>query len=173
MGHRQSRLVVCVGDTPVLIRVMGDGGAAWTSRIAASLGISQQTAEVHKCEHGVRTALREGSSLNAADTRSELGAMMFGALRLDLGGLVGETKRSFEYVMSCYPSAVVSGISLVGGGSLLKGLSEYLSRELGIAVESASSQVAEEGCRLHIADVRRIPLESISLAVGLSIGSGP
>jgi Tfp pilus assembly PilM family ATPase len=53
LGERQTRLVLCLGNVPVLARTAGTGGLAWTERIGRELQISPKAAEVHKREHGI------------------------------------------------------------------------------------------------------------------------
>lgn len=163
IGHRQSRLVLCVNRAPVLVRVIGDGAEAWTKRIADTLKISEKAAEVQKREHGIAGS---GGETQA----SELASLILGALRGDLQKLAGQVKRSFEFVLSCYPQHRAVGIILAGGGSRLRGVDEQLGQTLGIKVRSASACLASEGCRLRSTLPKREPLEEYAVAVGLAMG---
>lgn len=52
-GQQATRLIICLHDTPVVIRTVGDGGQSWTQRVAEELQISPSAAEVQKCDHGI------------------------------------------------------------------------------------------------------------------------
>ena len=152
VGDRQSRLVLCLEDTPVLVRTAGAGGRAWTQRIADALQLSFKAAEIHKRDHGIALTGRALSLVRdrilapavlapAADAgmRSELASLILGAVRADLNDLASEVKRSYEYVLSCYPGRQAADLVLCGGGSLLHHLPEFLGSALGIPVRRASS----------------------------------
>jgi type IV pilus assembly protein PilM len=175
-GATQARLVLCVEDVPVLVRTVGTGGRDWTKRISESLGISLKAAEVHKREHGIALqprGLRSGES--GADTHrdagAELGAILLSALRTDLNELAAETQRSFKYVLSCYAGRQASELMLVGGGACMNNLARYLGSTLGIDVRCASDFLQEPSCRLKQPPMRGDTLESLALAIGLSISA--
>lgn len=188
VGDRQSRLVLCLGDTPVLVRTAGAGSRAWTQRIADALQLSYKAAEIHKCDHGIavtgrtaapplkgggavcrqtRTSTEEGT--RDVGTRSELASMILGALRADLNDLAAEVKRSYEYVLSCYPGNQAADLILCGGGSCLHNLTEFLGNALGITVCQASSYLQGDTCRLRFATEWKASLEGLAVAIGLAI----
>ena len=125
IGHRQSRLALCVENVPVLVRDTGPGGDAWTERIATSLSISHRAGEIHKIEHGIATGQRERAGDGAAT--DELATMILGILRGDLTEMATEIKRSYEYVLSCYPNRQIADLVLTGSGALLKNLPAFSS----------------------------------------------
>ena len=182
VGARQSRLVLCLGETPILVRHTGSGGQEWTQRIADGLQLSAGAAETQKRTHGiVHTGRAAGSGVrgsadeagvrggNADDPlRSEVGSLLLGALRSDLNELAAEVKRSYEYVLSCYPGRRAGDLVLVGGGAGLRNLPEYLAGALGIDVRRASSFLSEPQCRLSYGTDGRHPLECFAAAVGLA-----
>jgi len=83
--------------------------------------------------------------------------------------LASEVKRSYEYVLSCYPGRLAADLVLCGGGSLLHHFPEFLGSALGIPVRQASSYLEGESCRLRFATERHPPLEVLAVAVGLAI----
>ena len=95
--------------------------------------------------------------------------MLFSAIRSDLNMLASEIKRSYEYVMGCYPAAEISDLMLVGGGALLRNLDAYLSSELGITVAMASRYLNEPTCRLTWPDARIGSVEEMATATGLAV----
>ncbi len=187
-GDRQTRLVLCLDDVPVLARTTGSGGRAWTNRIADSLGISVRAAEVHKREHGIALSPRGarpcGTGFQPVRNRfhrgadgtqvveppaSELGSILLGCLRGTLTDLASEVKRSYEYVLSCYRQTGAADLIIVGGGARMRHLPEYLSDALGIPVRRATDYLQEESSRLRCACLPEGSLEAYALAVGLAI----
>lgn len=158
LGERQARLAVCLGDTPVLVRSLGDGGRGWTRRLAEELKISEDAAEVHKCDVGIepstrgvrRTGATEPQLIAHSDgaARKELGAILFGALRGSLARLVTEIERSYSYVLSCYPAAKPLDLLVTGGGASMRGLVGFLGESLGIGVRSMCEGGPAQECRL-------------------------
>lgn len=173
LGHRQTRVVVCAGDVPVLVRSVGGGGRTWTQRIAESLQTSFKTAEVQKCDHGIALASRGVRSGPADDgltaPSSDLAAILLGVLRSDLNDLALEVKRSYEYVLSCYPSRQAADLVLVGGGAAMQNLPEFLTDSLGIPVRRASDYLEGPSCRLSCGSNLPGQLEALALAVGLAV----
>ena len=171
IGYDESRLVLCVGETPVVVRRAGSGGRAWTQRIADSLQLSQQAAETHKREHGIALTGRGVRTRSGGAPHDEVGAILLTALRSELTELASEVKRSYEYALSCYPSHRVGELALVGGGAALGHLPEFLGGLLGIPVRRGSDYISDEGCRLRCAvGGDRLCLDTFALAVGLTVG---
>jgi len=181
LGHRQSRLLICMGHTPVLARSAGSGGEEWTQRLAEELKLSDEAAEVHKCDHGIAPS-RRGARREPAPgaPRSELASILFGVLRQTLTKLVAEIERSYSYVLGCYPSGVARDLIIVGGGAATHQLPEYLGDNLGITVRRASSYLVDSPCRLRC-DIGsgtgdspvREPFERYMTAIGLAMESDP
>jgi len=194
IGARQARLLLCLGEAPVLIRNTGTGGGEWTRRIAETLQISVGAAEIQKRTHGIaltgRTSPSPGIHAGRTDpppplprggaggveaqetsdpVRNEVASLLLGALRGDLNDLAAEIKRSYEYVLSCYPGRQAGDLVLVGGAAALRNLPEYLAVMLGIGVRRASSYLNAPDCRLCYGTDGRHPLEAFAAAVGLAI----
>ncbi len=169
-GYRQTRLILCVDDVPVLVRTAGTGGGEWTQRIAESLEISVKSAEVQKREHGFTLPGRKVGRRADDAPAAELGSVLRGILRRDLNDLAAEVKRSYEYVLSCYPARRAADLVLLGGGAALQNLPEFLTEALGIPVRTASSYLDGESCRLRYVLGKQNPLEAFGLAVGLAVG---
>lgn len=164
-GQLLVRLILCVDDVPVLVRVVGPGGGTLTDRLAETLQTTPATAEVHKIDHGIAESSKAGD-----DSGAEIGAMHFSILRTELQAIAAEIKRSYEYVLSCYPGRKALDLVLTGGGARLKNLDSFLAGMLGINVRGASSYLSAPGCRLHFASGKSLPLESMAHAIGLAIG---
>ena len=164
-GHQHVRLILCVDEVPVLIRVVGPGGGVLTSRLAESLQISEATAEVQKSAHGITEPVKTPDG----ESGEEIGAMHFSILRTELQSVAAEIKRSYEYVLSCYPGRKALDLVLTGGGARLKNLDAFLAKALGITVRCASSYLTEPTCPLRFASGKNVPLESMARAIGLAI----
>jgi len=172
LGFEQTRLVLCVDETPVLVRNVGSGGDAWTGRIAESLRISIKAAEVHKCEHGIEPTgrgSRDGDSIDGPGRA--LGTLLYSALRPDLNELAAETKRSFRYVLGCYAGREAEDLVLVGGGANLKRLPEFLSDHVDVSARRASEYLGRSDCRIRFSPGGAELFEPLALATGMAIPS--
>lgn len=171
VGYAEARLVLCVAGVPVLVRRAGPGSHAWTERIAESLQLSGKAAEVHKREHGIALTGRGVRARSDDVPGSEVAGILLSTLRRELKSLASEVKRSYEYVLSCYPGCRVADLVLVGGGVAMRNLPEFMSDALGIRVRRASEYLEEHGCRLRLPQARELHrLEVLASAVGLAIG---
>jgi len=169
LGFRQARLTLCVEDVPVLVRTVGPGGAELTKRIAGGLGTSVKTAETHKREHGIALTARGVRQDERRPPPSELAPILLGILRSDLNDLASEIKRSYEYVLGCYPAKRAADLILVGGGAAMGNLPEYLADSLGITVRRASDFLGGGSCTLSVPGGQEGFLDRASLAVGLAL----
>jgi Tfp pilus assembly PilM family ATPase len=169
LGSRGARLILFLGDTPVLARAFDSGGQKWTQQIAEWFGISEESAEVHKHDHGVA----ERTTPENESGPGELGGMMLGALRTEIEQVTLQIERSYAYVLQCYAQTSAGELVLVGGGAELKGLSECLEQKLGIRVSRADDLLERPTCRLkdlRPAAERRVALGELAAAIGLAIG---
>ncbi len=169
IGHAEARLILCIDDTPVLIRRVGHGGAEWTRRVAESLQLSQKAAELHKREHGIAAVNTDDRSTSASRTNREVAAIILGSLRPELREVAAEIKRSYEYVLSCYRDHKAGDLVLTGGGALMLNLPELFSDQLGITVRRASDYLESETCRLRYSATQRQAIEVLATATGLSM----
>ena len=176
-GVEGTRLMLCVDRIPVLVRTIGPGGGAWTQRIAETLQISHRSAEVHKCECGL---MPPGTRIPSKDIHRDAGgstqpphdaiaSIVFGALRADLKSMAAEIKRSYEYVLSCYPGRQAADLVLVGGGAEMKNLTVYLGDALGIPVRRVRDYLGEPTCRLAVNDQHTAYVEVLASAIGAAI----
>ncbi len=171
IGYEEARLVLCVDGVPVLVRRAGAGGNAWTARIADLLQLSIQGAEVHKREHGIARTARGVRREPQNPPASEVASILLGALRGDLKDLASEVKRSYEYVLGCYPDRHAADLMLVGGGAAMKNLPEFLGSMLGIQVRRASDYLGDDACRLSIVECRASNVECLVSPCQSTIGN--
>ncbi len=170
LGARQARLILCLGDAPILIRHTGAGGHLWTERIAEILQLSESAAEIQKRTHGVAVLdRRDGRGSAPLVTHDEVAVMLLSALRSELNEMTAEIKRSYEYALSSYPGRRAGDLVLVGGGAGMPNLPEFLSGILGITVRRCSAYLSDPQCRIRFPAPGRNPLEEFATAVGLAI----
>lgn len=171
LGSRHSRLILCNRDAPLLIRHTGDGGTIWTERVAEGLELSVAAAEIQKKNHGVAVLGRKDDRSDAAAGRvhDEVAVMVLSALRSELNEMAAEIKRSYEYVLNCYPGRRAADLVLVGGGALMPNLPEFLSGMLGIPVRRCGSYLGGSDCRLQFRARGRQQVEESATAIGLSL----
>jgi len=167
VGSDHCRLIICVDDTPVLIRNAGAGSNEWTKRIAESLSLGEKAAEIHKIEHGIANT----SSPDTPTLENELSTIFLGLLKSDLNEIATEIKKSYEYILGCYPSRNAADLILVGGGCELIHLPDYLNSVLGISVQRASQYLTLEGCSIHLNSDMNCSFDAMGLAIGLTLGS--
>ncbi|MFQ5413806.1 MAG: pilus assembly protein PilM [Phycisphaerae bacterium] len=181
LGARQTRLMLCTDDVPVLVRVVGSGGQAWTKLLADSLDVTPKTAELQKREYGITGTVRGARRDDRRDrpgpreTRhaapsDALASITYGVLRTELHALAAEVKRSYEYVLSCYPRCHAADLILVGGGAGMRNLPEWLASAAGVCMRRASDYMRGGSCALEYPETAGAPLESMAVAVGLALG---
>ncbi len=167
LGHSSARLILCLGEVPVLTRVFDAGGSRWTDLIAEWFSISLQSAEVHKCEQGILADRSAGRSSTGG-----LSSMLHGVLRTELETLASQIERSYAYVLQYYPQSTAGGLLLTGGGAALPNLDRYLAGKLGIDVRAAAFEPDSGSAILkdaRPAELQTIPLSELAVAVGLAI----
>ena len=179
LGARGTRLILCVDEVPVLARSLDSGGQLWTRKIAASLQVSPEAAERHKCDHGIRPGGWRPSSaagVRPADEPDnalvELAGLILGALRPELDRIADEVERSYEYVLQSYPERKAADLILAGGGAACKQLDHYLAERLGIPVASPDGYLGTGNSRLSIDPSLgkiREPIAAYLAAIGLAV----
>ena len=120
--------VTCVAvhedGMPRFVRVLGAGGSKLTDAIAASLGVSLDTAETLK--------------RRLADTDDDAVATALRAVDAPLGALLDEVRSSLDYFRNQPGAARLLRVVVTGGGAQLAGIAERLSSLVGLPVTPAS-----------------------------------
>ena len=175
LGRRMTRLILCVGETPVVARVFEYGGDSWTKKLASSLAVSEEAAERHKCDQGIVRLARSRSTQPAETARGAIGEMIYNVLRSDLNAILGEVERTYRYVLQCYSGRQPGPLMLTGGGAAMHNLDRLIADQLGIEVTAPSTV---NGTRLGQLDVSpvihniREPISSFACAIGLAMSGG-
>lgn len=176
LGARQTRLIICVAQVPILVRSFNKGGKKWTDQLAEALSISRKAAERHKRDHGIGTAnqqRRKNDSEFAAG--GPVAEMIYNVLRDELVGIVEELERSYKYVIRCFNDRPCGPLMLVGGAASMHNLSDLLTSKLGIEVIVPSVENAGSHCQFDFSQLRdqvREPLPEYAAAIGLAVDPG-
>jgi len=156
IGAQATSVIVHADGEPLIVRTIPRGGAEITDMIATRLGVNVPEAESLKCRVGLQ-----------ADEGPSTAEVIQEAVR----PLIGEVRSSFAYLTSGERHTRVTRLVLSGGGSLLPGLVEALSSQLGVEVV-----IADPLKRLR--DQRRGKRESLeqfrstaAVSIGLTLGA--
>lgn len=117
IGAIASNIVIVENQVPVLSRAVDVGGKAVTNAIAQNLNISNDRAEQFKKDFGIK----EGND------------QMPKIIKNSLSRVIVEIKNSLQ-LFAGKNSKKVEKMILSGGSSLVPGLEDYLSKEVGIKV---------------------------------------
>lgn len=157
IGAHATNIIVHHDGAPRIVRMVPRGGAEVTTMIAARLGVSIAEAEGLKCRVGLH-------SIEGAETAEVVAE----AVR----PLISEIRGSLAYYTSVKPGARVSRLAMVGGGSLLPGLAERLSEQLGVEAFLADPLQrlvdSRHGGRHDVLGRHR---SSAAVSIGLTLGA--
>lgn len=128
IGHERTNIAILDKNFPT-IRTLLRGGRTLTEKLAKVGGAEFEKAEAFKRQYGLEGKVGE-------------------VLKTALRPLVREIQQTFKGHLATGGSRV-DRVLLAGGGSLLKGLEEYLSGEIGIPVDRYNPPVGEESELLH------------------------
>jgi len=125
IGGRNTNVIIQKDGTLEDYRMFAHGGASMTGRLAEALGIDINEAEKIKIKNGISPNPRRA-------LKGEL-SIIDAALKSDIDMLLQELQSYFNlYVMMGRERKDIEQITLVGGGSLLRNLDEYIMRKLSV-----------------------------------------
>jgi type IV pilus assembly protein PilM len=157
IGANATNFVIHTDGVPRIVRNIPRGGAEITKMMAVRLGMSMTEAETMKCHVG----LIRGEGPEVAEVVIE-------ALR----PLISEIRSSLNYYSAGNPREQVSRLALVGGASLLPGLIERLTDEIGIpAYLSDPLQQVSDARRGGRHDALGRFRSSAAVCIGLTLGA--
>jgi len=177
LGYSANRLYLAVESTPVFARSVRGGGQAWTQLITKELRVEPALAEHYKRKCGIGADSRgyRGSGPSGSMERlseAALPGVLMSILRTSLTELLADVERAFRFVMEQYPRRQAGALVLVGGGSRMPGLADWLTRELGVKAAPASSNGVLKVTASH--PLSRTDVFSVMAGcVGLAMGEGP
>lgn len=172
MGYRSARLIVCVGDVPVLARSFDAGGRLWTERIAEVLDISVEAAECHKRDCGIERREKPRDTNTSADlVHQRIAGLLWNSLKQNLQSISSEIQKSYEYVMQCYPDRALGRLILVGGGASSRNLDSHFKSTLGIEVSRVSDLIGESSIEITKSEVTGETIDRSALALAYALQS--
>lgn len=160
IGAATTSVVLVADGVPQFVRLIPSGGDDVTIDLASRLEIPRELAEGAKRTLGLvaSTATKEDRTASAVifETVNEL---------------LGSLRNTVSYYANTRPSEHVSHIVLSGGGAQLRGLSEALAEVTRIPVVAADPlQDVAMGRTVSESDVRS-NVTSLTVALGLALGS--
>ena len=167
IGANGTNIIVHVDGMPKIVRTVPRGGAEITAMLATRLDIPTEKAERIKCRHGLNPAMTDDVDA------TESAEVVADALR----PLITEIRNSFNYFQAAHPDSEVKRLALVGGGALLPGLREEMTRQLGVAtfLSNPLQRVDHEGRRAqkHAGQVEALCRfrSSAAVSIGLTLGA--
>jgi len=140
LGYSAHRIYLATESVVIYARQVRGSGHAWTQLIAQELHVDYAEAEQYKrkCGIGEETrGLRTPAGSMEPLTDAALPGVILSVMKNTLTETMYDIERAFRFVMEQYPKRPLGSLVLVGGGSRMPGLAEWMSRELGIPVEQA------------------------------------
>jgi type IV pilus assembly protein PilM len=157
VGAESTNLVIHIDGVPRIVRSIPRGGEEVTRAIATRMGMPATEAEELKRRVGL-----------IAGEGPEISEIVLEALR----PFLSEIRSSLDYYLATKPREPVSRLALVGGGSLLPGLIEQLTDELGIpAYLSDPLQWINDSRRGGRHDALSRFRSSAAVSIGLTLGA--
>lgn len=161
IGASGTNIVIHLDGVPQMVRSVPRGGTEITTMMATRLGLSTADAEALKCRVGL------GHDDTAVDG-GEGAEVVAEALR----PLVNEIRSSFNYFASAHPEQRVQRLALVGGASLLPGLTDRLTDQLGVPVFlSDPLQRITDGRKSGRHDTLSRFRSAAAVSIGLTLGA--
>ena len=158
IGHSRSDVCIAQAGKPIFARSIAKGGRHLTAAISKTWNVDTERAELAKHNDGIVYSSRYQPQTDASTQLSDV-------LTRALGPLVRELRRTLNGARA-KTGFVPESIVLVGGGSRLQGLSEFLSDSLGVPV-STVSESQSAGLLGAAASMGR--LDSCALALGVAM----
>jgi len=115
IGHKVCNIVAVSNKNILLNRTIDIAGDRITRVVAKTLNVTNDRAEKMKLQHGM-------------DIDQEVKKMIAQVLSV----LASEVKKTISALAESYPEVEIQGVILSGGGSKLKGLNEFIQKELGL-----------------------------------------
>jgi len=140
IGNVTTSISISRADRLLFARNVSIGGHTFTESVAAKLQLSGRKAEQFKRRYGMN---HRGVSnldcrvlLDAKFGSDEAAALIFELCQEPLRTLAREIRRSLDYFATQFRGIVVSKAFLFGGGASFTGLSEFLTDNTGLAVQT-------------------------------------
>jgi type IV pilus assembly protein PilM len=157
IGAQITSVIVHDDGDPLIVRTVPRGSAEITEKLASALKIDINEAEQLKRRVGV---VEDAAETNASEI-----------IRDAVRPLVNEIRSSFAYLTTGERQARVARLLLSGGGALLPGFLEMVSRQLNVAAEYADPMVRMRAGRQGTLDGFDEFRLSAAVPIGLTLGA--
>ncbi|UQX89548.1 type IV pilus assembly protein PilM [Jatrophihabitans telluris] len=155
LGAHLTNIVIHSHGIPKVVRSIPRGAYELTQRLADDLGLSVEEAERAKWENGLN-----GTNKQVSKT-----------LDMALRPLLAEIRSSIHYFASVEGTALLERVSLTGGGSALRGLTQTVADLVGLPT-SVVNPMQHVRNRLANKDVQADEAEGSASAVSLGLAMG-
>jgi len=165
IGYSGTQITIGNKDNILLSRTIDIGSDDFTKVIAEDLSVDYERAEAEKIESGLKAKsnnYEELMSLELGNSFSEKN------IETTINSLYQELNRSFDYFSVKNRGEEISKVYLTGGGSRLKGLSDFLEEESGREVSKINPLQNIEVNSLSNAYCNE-RLDEFAVAVGLGV----
>jgi len=173
IGNGITTIGVSQADRLLFARNVSIGGDTFTDAVATKLQLNSQKAEQFKKRYGMNH--RGVSNIDARALQDakfgpgQAAALIFELCQEPLRTLAREIRRSLDYFATQFRGIAVGKALLFGGGANFTGLSDFLSNNTGLAVQTgepfAEVQTDSTGAGTGIPDDRT----SFAVALGLAL----
>ena len=157
VGAQVTTVIVHSAGVPRFVRILARGGDDVTDAVSEALGVELEEAEEMKVDAVLGAGSPDEVSRAVAD-----GAQ----------ALLDELRGSLEYYATTFPEQVVDRVVLCGGGALLGGFTDQLSREVDLPVHLGDplEGLATGKVGMDVVELDRISAGTAA-AVGLALGA--
>lgn len=160
LGAETSSVVVALDGIPQFVRIIPTGGEDVTKRLATSLEIHRDQAELVKRHLGIAGAGRTPDDVRAMTLTQDAVAELLSSLR-----------NTINYYVNTRPTERVDRIVLAGGAARLEGLPRSLAEHTGLPVVLGDVFEGASLARSISTDDIASRGHDVAVAYGLAIGS--
>lgn len=159
VGADTTSVVMAVDGVPQFVRIIPAGGGDVTRTLQSSLEVPEVEAEIAKRRLGLAQSA-EHAEASAAEVIYRV-----------TGELLNSLRNTVSFFTNTRPDQAISQIVLTGGGSMLHGFRENLTRMTGLPVNPADPLKTISVSPKVNSDDLRLQQISLATALGLAIGS--
>jgi type IV pilus assembly protein PilM len=160
IGAHTTSVVIAANGVPQFVRIIPTGSGDLTQTLATRLEIPYQEAERVKLSLGLASAVQTPGEERAV-----------GIIYEQINDLLGSLRNTIGYYVNTRPGEALSHIVLTGGGAGLIGLADALGEFTRLPVIAADPYPSVTLARSLHADDLRQRRSSLSVALGLALGS--
>lgn len=160
IGASTTSVVIAKDGVPQFVRIIPTGGAELTEAIRTALDIAPHEAEAVKRSLGLATQVSTAEEHRAVEVIYQVTSELLNSLR-----------NTINFYANTRPGEVIGQIILTGGGAQLPGLPEALGEMTRLPVVTGDPFATVALARTLKAEDLRLRRSSLSVALGLALGS--